>query len=83
MLCQMTILKMPFRIISGDFVTTEDGTGIVHTAPTFGADDAISCQTSNTRNSAIIGKDADDNLVPLWIYKADSDLKWESLQDVC
>ncbi len=29
-----------FRIISGDFVTTEDGTGIVHTAPTFGADDA-------------------------------------------
>ncbi len=29
-----------FRVISGDFVTTEDGTGIVHTAPTFGADDA-------------------------------------------
>lgn len=29
-----------FRIIAGDFVTTEDGTGIVHTAPTFGADDA-------------------------------------------
>ncbi len=30
-----------FRVISGDFVTTEDGTGIVHTAPTFGADDAM------------------------------------------
>jgi isoleucyl-tRNA synthetase len=29
-----------FRIIPGDFVTTEDGTGLVHTAPTFGADDA-------------------------------------------
>ena len=29
-----------FRVISGDFVTTDDGTGIVHTAPTFGADDA-------------------------------------------
>jgi len=29
-----------FRVIGGDFVTTEDGTGIVHTAPTFGADDA-------------------------------------------
>ena len=29
-----------FRVITGDFVTTEDGTGIVHTAPTFGADDA-------------------------------------------
>ena len=29
-----------FRVIAGDFVTTEDGTGIVHTSPTFGADDA-------------------------------------------
>ena len=29
----------PFRILIGDFVTTEDGTGIVHTAPAFGADD--------------------------------------------
>ncbi|MGB2470431.1 MAG: class I tRNA ligase family protein, partial [Flavobacteriales bacterium] len=29
-----------FQVIPGDFVTTEDGTGIVHTAPTFGADDA-------------------------------------------
>lgn len=29
----------PFRVINGDFVTTEDGTGIVHTAPAFGADD--------------------------------------------
>ena len=28
-----------FRVISGDYVTTEDGTGIVHIAPTFGADD--------------------------------------------
>lgn len=32
--------EQAFRIIPGDFVTTEDGTGIVHTAPTFGADDA-------------------------------------------
>ena len=30
---------MAFQVIAGDFVTTEDGTGIVHTAPTFGADD--------------------------------------------
>ncbi|MBC7829880.1 MAG: isoleucine--tRNA ligase [Chitinophagaceae bacterium] len=29
----------PFRVLMGDFVTTEDGTGIVHTAPAFGADD--------------------------------------------
>lgn len=32
--------EQAFRVILGDFVTTEDGTGIVHTAPTFGADDA-------------------------------------------
>ena len=31
----------PFQVILGDFVTTEDGTGIVHTAPAFGADDFI------------------------------------------
>lgn len=31
--------SMPFKVILGDFVTTEDGTGIVHTAPAFGADD--------------------------------------------
>lgn len=31
--------KPAFRVITGDFVTTEDGTGIVHIAPTFGADD--------------------------------------------
>ena len=29
-----------FKVVTGDFVTTEDGTGIVQTAPTFGADDA-------------------------------------------
>ena len=37
-----------FRIIAGDFVTTEDGTGIVHTAPTFGADDAIAAKQANS-----------------------------------
>ncbi len=36
----MSDADQAFRVISGDFVTTEDGTGIVHTAPTFGADDA-------------------------------------------
>jgi isoleucyl-tRNA synthetase len=34
------IEEMAFRVIPGDYVTTEDGTGIVHIAPTFGADDA-------------------------------------------
>ena len=28
-----------FKVLTGDFVTTEEGTGVVHTAPTFGADD--------------------------------------------
>lgn len=32
--------ELGFRVILGDYVTTEDGTGIVHIAPTFGADDA-------------------------------------------
>ena len=36
-----------FRIITGDFVTTSDGTGIVHTAPTFGADDAFVAKNAN------------------------------------
>ena len=37
----------PFRVIVGDFVTTEDGTGIVHTAPAFGADDFKIGQKNN------------------------------------
>lgn len=36
---QITPDAQPFRVLVGDFVTTEDGTGIVHTAPAFGADD--------------------------------------------
>jgi len=36
---EITAGAEPFRVITGDFVTTEDGTGIVHTAPAFGADD--------------------------------------------
>ena len=37
----------PFKIIQGDFVTTEDGTGIVHTSPAFGADDYKVGQKNN------------------------------------
>ena len=36
---EITPNAKPFRVLVGDFVTTEDGTGIVHTAPAFGADD--------------------------------------------
>ncbi len=54
-----------FRVIAGDFVTTEDGTGIVHTAPTFGADDAMVAKQASPEVPAILVKDEDDNLVPL------------------
>ena len=54
-----------FRVIAGDFVTTEDGTGIVHTAPTFGADDAIVCKQASPEIPPMLIKDANDNLVPL------------------
>ncbi len=37
----------PFKVVTGDFVTTEDGTGIVHTAPAFGADDYKVGQKNN------------------------------------
>ena len=54
-----------FRVIAGDFVTTEDGTGIVHTAPTFGADDAIAAKQASPEIPPLLVKDEDGNLVPL------------------
>jgi isoleucyl-tRNA synthetase len=54
-----------FRVISGDFVTTDDGTGIVHTAPTFGADDAMVAKQARPEVPAMLVKDEHDNLVPL------------------
>lgn len=54
-----------FRVILGDFVTTEDGTGIVHTAPTFGADDALVAKQATPEVPPMLVKDANDNLVPL------------------
>jgi isoleucyl-tRNA synthetase len=55
-----------FRVIIGDFVTTEDGTGIVHIAPTFGADDAR------------VGKEC--GIVPL--YLVDKDLNNRPMVDL-
>ncbi|MFJ1434396.1 isoleucine--tRNA ligase [Capnocytophaga canimorsus] len=52
-----------FRVITGDFVTTEDGTGIVHIAPTFGADDARVAKENGIPPMLI--EDENDNLVPL------------------
>ncbi len=54
-----------FRLILGDFVTTEDGTGIVHTAPTFGADDARVAKMAKPEIPPMLVKDENDNLVPL------------------
>jgi len=52
-----------FHVISGDFVTTSDGTGIVHIAPTFGADDARVATESGI--PAMLVADEKGNLVPL------------------
>ena len=54
-----------FRVISGDFVTTEDGTGIVHTAPTFGADDAKVAKEATPEVPPMLVLDEYDNPVPL------------------
>ena len=54
-----------FRVIAGDFVTTEDGTGIVHTAPTFGADDAKVAKEATPEVPPMLVKDKNGNLVPL------------------
>ena len=45
-----------FRIILGDYVTTDDGTGIVHIAPTFGADDAKVAKDANIPALYLISK---------------------------
>lgn len=52
-----------FRVISGDFVTTEDGTGIVHIAPTFGADDDRVAKTHGV--PGLMMTDKDGNLRPM------------------
>lgn len=54
-----------FRVIGGDFVTTEDGTGIVHTSPTFGADDALVAKQATPEIPPMLVLDSDGNKVPL------------------
>ncbi|WBU90425.1 isoleucine--tRNA ligase [Cellulophaga omnivescoria] len=54
-----------FRVILGDFVTTEDGTGIVHTSPTFGADDAMVAKQATPEIPPMLVLDENDNPVPL------------------
>lgn len=52
-----------FRVITGDFVTTEDGTGIVHIAPTFGADDNRVAKATGV--PPLMMKDKDGNMRPM------------------
>ena len=54
-----------FRVILGDFVTTSDGTGIVHTAPTFGADDALVAKAAKPPVPPMLVMDQNSELVPL------------------
>ena len=54
-----------FRVIAGDFVTTEDGTGIVHTSPTFGADDAKVAKEATPEVPPMLVLDENENPVPL------------------
>ena len=56
------LLEKAFRVIPGDFVTTEDGTGIVHIAPTYGADDFRVAKEAGV--PAILVKDENGKEVP-------------------
>lgn len=54
-----------FRVISGDFVTTDEGTGIVHTSPTFGADDAKVAKEATPEIPPMLVLDENGTPVPL------------------
>ena len=55
----------PFRVIAGDFVTTEEGTGIVHIAPTFGADDMRVAKDANIPPITVADPENPDRQIPL------------------
>ncbi len=55
--------KPAFRVVTGDFVSTDDGTGIVHIAPTFGADDFMVARQNDI--PPLLVKDEDGNPMPL------------------
>lgn len=65
-----------FRVITGDFVTTEDGTGIVHIAPTFGADDDRVAKTNGV--PPLMLRDKDGNMRPM----VDMTGKYYKLEDL-
>ncbi|MEA4948682.1 MAG: isoleucine--tRNA ligase [Petrimonas sp.] len=51
------VTEKAFKVVCGDFVTTEDGTGIVHIAPTFGADDARIGKENDVPGLTLVDKD--------------------------
>ncbi len=53
---EITPGAQPFKVITGDFVTTEDGTGIVHTSPAFGADDYKAGKKNNLGILTLVDK---------------------------
>jgi isoleucyl-tRNA synthetase len=53
----LTNIENAFRVIAGDFVTTEDGTGIVHISPTFGADDFRTAKQAGVPPLTILDED--------------------------
>ena len=72
-----------FRVIPGDYVTTEDGTGIVHIAPTFGADDAKVAKDAGIPSLFIIDKAGDTrpmvDFTGKYFLKDDMDANFEAL----
>ena len=74
--------NLAFKVIPGDFVTTEDGTGIVHTAPSFGADDRKVAQLKGIGTLTLVDKSGKfiDSVGPfsnryVKNYKDDADFK--------
>ena len=72
-----------FKVIVGDFVTTEDGTGIVHIAPSFGADDFRVAKQNNIGTLTLVDKEGKfvDGVGPfsgLFVKNYKDDEKWEN-----
>ena len=72
-----------FRVITGDYVTTEDGTGVVHIAPTFGADDAKVAKDAGIPSLFVIDKAGDTrpmvDFQGKYFVKADMNPEFEQL----
>ena len=72
-----------FRVIPGDYVTTEDGTGVVHIAPTFGADDATVAKDAGIPPLFVIDKAGDTrpmvDFQGKYFVKADMNPEFEQL----